>query len=88
MHLVNCSVAPAQLLPHWPLLWLLWAATALFWSTGSAAAVLLPPKPKRPLTAWPTVEPIATPLDYLLVWRFLDVCGGKGRMGKGLTRLC
>jgi hypothetical protein len=61
MHRVNCSVAPAQLLPQ---LWLFWADCDC---TGAAASGLeLLPPPKSPLrllpTTWPMEEPIATPL--------------------------
>jgi hypothetical protein len=61
MHLVNCSVAPAQLLPN--VLLLVCAACAC---VGSGAALDEPPK--RPLmllpTTWPIEEPMATPLSF------------------------
>ncbi len=55
MHLVNCWVAPAQLLPQ--LLFCCWAGAAAW--TGSAGAL---EPPKRPPIAWPMEDPIATPL--------------------------
>lgn len=59
MHLVNCSVAPAQLLPQ---LLLFWAGAAA--CVGAAASLLLPPHRllRPPPTTWPIEEPIATPL--------------------------
>jgi hypothetical protein len=64
MHLVNCSVAPAQLLPQ-VLLLEVWGA-ACAW-VDCAGSLLLPP-PKMLLmplpTTWPMEEPIATPLFY------------------------
>lgn len=63
MHLVNCCVAPAQLLPQAGLLWeALLAWRLLFCASPGRGSLLLPPPLKRPVTAWPIVEPIATPL--------------------------
>lgn len=68
MHLVNCWVAPAQLLPQ---AWLLAFCPLFAWtlllaaSAGRGSLLLLPPK--RPETAWPMVEPIATPLLFALL---------------------
>jgi len=60
MHLVNCSVAPAQLLPQ---LLLFWAACACVACAGSAALLEPPQRLLMPLpTTWPIEEPIATPL--------------------------
>lgn len=62
MHLVNCSVAPAQLLPQ---LLLVWAACACVAGAGSAALLEPPHRLLMPLpTTWPIEEPIATPLCY------------------------
>ncbi len=60
MHLVNCSVAPAQLLPQLLLFW----AGAAAWVGAAGASLLLPPHRllMPPPTTWPIEEPIATPL--------------------------
>lgn len=55
MHLVNCCVAAWQLLPHCCCCWVAWACT------GCGAGSDEPPE-KRPPMAWPTDEPMATPL--------------------------
>lgn len=66
MHLVNCCVAPAQLLPQAGLLWEALLAWRLeFCASPGRGSLLLPPL-KRPVTAWPMVEPIATPLVTLV----------------------
>lgn len=61
MHLVNCSVAPAQLLPQ---LLLLCAACA--WVACAGSGALLDEPPNRLLMPLPTTcpieEPMATPL--------------------------
>lgn len=67
MHFVNCWVAPAQLLPHWEVVWD--SAPA---ATGEAdwawAGASEEPPEKRPPMAWPTEEPMATPLKGLLAF--------------------
>lgn len=79
MHFVNWVVAPLQLSPQ---VWFCWLAAELAWSTGSAAAAEEPP-PKReempPPITWPTEEPMATPLDILLVSRMSKE--GRGKRG-------
>jgi hypothetical protein len=66
MHLVNCSVAPAQLFPQ---LLLFWAACACVACAGSGASLEPPPKMLlMPLpTTWPIEEPIATPLEWFML---------------------
>ena len=61
MHLVNCSVAPAQLLPQL-VVWAAWACAGA--AAGSGALLLEPPQRLlMPLpTTWPIEEPMATPL--------------------------
>jgi len=60
MHLVNCSVAPAQLLPQ---LVLFCAAGAGAAAAASGALLEPPQRLLMPLpTTWPIEEPMATPL--------------------------
>ena len=57
MHFRKSAVAPAQLGSHLSL-WDCWAA----WGEASAGGAALEPPLNRPPMAWPTEEPMATPL--------------------------
>lgn len=97
MHLVNCSVAPWQLLPQ---LLLVCALCACVDCAGSGA--LLPDPPNRLLmplpTTWPIDEPMATPLLYVCVCAHHSVSPSsffvsskdrrKGKKIKKLTQPC
>lgn len=72
MHCVNCVVAPWQLLPQFSC----WAddgapyccTGAACWGVAGASEEEEPPPKSMPLTAWPTVEPMATPAAVLAIW--------------------
>lgn len=85
MHLVNCCVAPWQLLPQlWLAMGAVWPAACTCCSAGAAGAE---PPPKKPPMAWPMELPTATPLSFgvheSVVQARGKVCGERKRHEDG-----